>query len=287
MDKKELTKELKEELTRHGAKMVGIAPVDRFEGSPRGHHPCDYLPGAKSVIVCVLPIISGLMNWNSFMEGSEMVPQEEVFTHKDGTQQPWSPRITLRKHIERRCSYEILNNELQNMSMYGAILLEEYGYKSVYLPVTYGMTLSWPGNYIWNFPKMKSAGGPFSHRHAAVAAGLGMLGRNNLFMTKKYGPRVRMVSIITEAELEYDPQMEEQICLGDKCNKCVRACPAHSFSETELDEYYVGTAKQRVCKMNKENCRGYYKDSAFGAQCGRECMTACPLSRRLVKPEQI
>ncbi len=281
MDMKILTSEVKNELYRLGAKMVGIASVDRFEGSPVGHHPCDYIPSAKSVIVMVMPIASGLMDWNSFMEKSEMVPEVEVYKKPDGTEQVWSPRVTLRKHIERRCSYEVVNMELQTISMYGTLMLEEYGYKSLYLPTTYGMTLSWPGNYIWDFPKMKSGGGPFSHRHAAVAAGLGMFGRNNLFMTEKYGSRVRLVSIITEAELEPDPMLEEQICLGEKCNKCVKSCPSGAFTE-ETYEYNVGTATVQVCKMDIEKCRGYYKDSVMGTQCGRECMTACPLKRKPV-----
>lgn len=283
MDKIELTKILKEEMFKYGAKRIGIAPVERFETAPKGHRPCDYLPGAKSVVVALIPIVSGLMGWNSFMEESDMVPEMEVFHRADGTDQPWSPRITLRKHIERRCSYEVINNELQNISMHASILLEDHGYRSLYLPTTYGMTLSWPGNYIWDFPKMKSAGGPFSHRHAGVAAGLGMIGRNNLFLSPEYGPRVRLVSVITEAELVYDPQMEQQICLGDKCNKCVKACPSGAFSATETLTYDVGNARQVVCKMDKEKCRGYYKDSTFGAQCGRECITACPLSNKKLK----
>lgn len=283
MDRKEFTQKIKEELLQRGAKMVGVAPVERFESAPVGHHPCDYLPNAKSVIVLVMPIVSGLMDWNTFMEKSEMVPETEVYKRPDGGEQVWSPRTTLRKHIERRCSYEVINMELQTISMYAAMTLEEYGYKSVYLPTTYGMTLSWPGNYIWDFPKMKSAGGPFSHRHAAVAAGLGMFGRNNLFMTERYGSRQRIVSIITEADLEPDPVPEKEICLGDKCNKCVKACPSGAFSE-ETYEYDIGPVKARVCKMDKEKCRGFYKDSVSGAQCGRECITACPMSRKKLIP---
>jgi epoxyqueuosine reductase QueG len=284
MNSQQLTKEIRDEIFRRGAKLSGIAPIDRFEGSPAGHHPRDYVAKAQSVIVVVIPIASGLMNWNSFMENSDMVPEKEIYKKPGGVEQPWSPRVTLRKHIERRCSYEVVNMELQTISMHVSILLEDYGYRSVYLPTTYGMTLSWPGNYIWDFPKMKSAGGPFSHRHAAVAAGLGLIGRNNLFMTPKHGPRVRLVSVITEAELVPDSQIEEPICLGEKCNQCVKACPSGAFSKDHIIEYKVGSSLQRVCAMDKEKCRNYYKDSAYGTQCGRECMTACPLSRRLPQP---
>jgi len=43
----------------NGAELVGVAPVERFEGAPAGHHPADILPGAKSVVVCARPIPTG------------------------------------------------------------------------------------------------------------------------------------------------------------------------------------------------------------------------------------
>ena len=43
----------------NGAELVGVAPVERFEGAPADHHPADILPGAKSVVVCARPIPSG------------------------------------------------------------------------------------------------------------------------------------------------------------------------------------------------------------------------------------
>lgn len=33
-----------------GADLVGFASVDRFHGAHEGHHPQDYLPGAKTVL---------------------------------------------------------------------------------------------------------------------------------------------------------------------------------------------------------------------------------------------
>ena len=34
-----------------GAHLVGVASIDRFDGAPKGHHPTDLLPGARSVVV--------------------------------------------------------------------------------------------------------------------------------------------------------------------------------------------------------------------------------------------
>ena len=57
----------------------------------------------------------------------------------------------------------------------------------------------------------------FSQRHAATRAGLGEFGFNNIVLTPEFGPRVRFVSIITEAELEPDPLITEKLCLREKC----------------------------------------------------------------------
>jgi hypothetical protein len=62
--------------------------------------------------------------------------------------------------------------------------------------------------------------GAISHRHAAVAAGLGEFGWNNLFMTPDAGPRVRLVTVITTAELEPDPMYHgDPICDKERCKK--------------------------------------------------------------------
>ncbi len=46
----------------NGARLVGVASVERFEGAPAGHHPADILPGAKSVVVCARPIPAGVFD---------------------------------------------------------------------------------------------------------------------------------------------------------------------------------------------------------------------------------
>jgi epoxyqueuosine reductase QueG len=51
----------------------------------------------------------------------------------------------------------------------------------------------------------KRLAGDFSHKHAAVASGLGKFGLNNLVLSVKWGPRFRLSTIITNAKLEYDP----------------------------------------------------------------------------------
>jgi epoxyqueuosine reductase len=262
----------------HDAALVGIASADRFEGAPRGHHPCDFLAEARSVVVVALPIVSGLMGWHEYMADSEVIRDLETCVDKDGAEHTWSPRTAIRKHIERRCCYEVINDELQALSMYGAIFLEKAGYSSTYLPTTYGMTLSWPGNYQWDFPKPPRGFAPFSHKHAAVAAGLGQFGLSNLLLTPQHGPRQRLVSIITAAPLAADPLLADRLCLGEDCARCITNCPAGAFGESH--EVEVAGQRAALARFDVEACRGYYKDSVFGAQCARECLTHCPAGRR-------
>jgi len=274
-----LTRKLKQYLMgiSNNVALVGVAPIERFEDAPAGHHPCDFVPKAASVVAIALPIVSGLINWPQYMDKSQIIKEVDTYKDKNGIEQTWSPRTVIRKHIERRCGYEVINNELQALSMYGAIFLEKAGYSSTYLPTTYGQTLSWPGNYQWDFPKPPGGFAPFSHRHAAVAAGLGTFGLNNLLLTKQFGPRQRLVSIITSAPLKADELIDKTLCLGEKCSLCMKKCPAHAFGD--LHVLVIGNQQNNLAKVDISACRGYYKDSVLGSQCGRECLTSCPVGR--------
>lgn len=67
-------------------------------------------------------------------------------------------------------------------------------------------------------------------KNAAAIAGMGFIGRNNLLVTTRYGPRVRLRAAVTRAPLLCGAPTEfgEQ-CLS--CVKCIEACPAKALSE--------------------------------------------------------
>ncbi len=74
----------------------------------------------------------------------------------------------------------------------------------------------------------------FSHRHAAELAGLGRIGRNQLFITPQHGPRVMLMSVITTADLAADDLSPEEVC-EDGCNLCVDLCPQQALSPEGID----------------------------------------------------
>jgi epoxyqueuosine reductase len=69
----------------------------------------------------------------------------------------------------------------------------------------------------------------FSHRHAAVAAGLGTFGRHNLVIHPKFGTRVMFASIVTDLILKPSPKCTEKLCTH--CNLCVENCPGRALDE--------------------------------------------------------
>jgi len=76
----------------------------------------------------------------------------------------------------------------------------------------------------------------FSQRHAAVAAGLGNFGRNNLVIHPRLGPQVIFCTILTELELTPDPPITEDLCTH--CNICVKNCPGKALDEEgKTDEF--------------------------------------------------
>ena len=107
----------------------------------------------------------------------------------------------------------------------------------------------------------------FSHVIAAYYAGLGTIGMNHTLLTKEYGPRVRLVSVITDAVLTPDKMMEKDLCI--RCLQCVRNCPIQAFTPRK---------DRIVADMDKHKCALYHQElkGEFRYPCGR-CTAVCPI----------
>ena len=67
-------------------------------------------------------------------------------------------------------------------------------------------------------------------KDAAVLAGLGCIGKNNLLVTPQYGPRVRLRVLLTDADLPSTGAADFNPCEG--CHvPCRKACPQAAFAE--------------------------------------------------------
>jgi epoxyqueuosine reductase QueG len=117
--------------------------------------------------------------------------------------------------------------------------------------------------------------------YAAVACGAAEISYSGIIFTPGFGSRQRFHMIITDAELEPTPILEQKVC--DGCKKCVSACPLGAISE-ETEEITICGKKMKVAKVNYDLCRicknGALKNrfapetkpDRVAAVCNRTCM---------------
>lgn len=71
--------------------------------------------------------------------------------------------------------------------------------------------------------------GYVSLRHAALAAGIGNFGRNNLIIHPEMGSKVVFTAIVTDLDIESDTPIKERICID--CDICVNQCPVNALDK--------------------------------------------------------
>ncbi len=148
--------------------------------------------------------------------------------------------------------YRQANIQLDKLAFLLTIKIQEAGYRA--LPIAASQLIDWQKHI-----------GHVSHRHVAVKAGLGWLGRNNLLVTKKYGAQVRLVTILTNLPLP--EAVEQEFQCGD-CYACVQACPVnaignqaseHNFEKCfELLDFFCKKKKMNlhICGICVKACKG-------------------------------
>jgi len=119
----------------------------------------------------------------------------------------------------------------------------------------------------------------WSHRSAAVIAGLGTFGANSLLITEK-GSGGRFCSVLTSAMLVgaqslNESENQEPKCLYMKngtCGLCIRACPVGALSFENLDRF----ACQAELAKNKEEL--IEKTSFENVDVCGKCVSICPVA---------
>ena len=145
-----------------------------------------------------------------------------------------------------------------------------------------------------HFPYFIEQGGIYL-KDAAVMAGLGCIGRNNMVVTPEFGPRVRLramslsIPIPSTGPSRFDP------CV--RCDDlCRKACPQHSFDEqfnlTRTCEQVIlpgrdGSYAHHTCyaemKKNKEEATEAipegFSEPVKLIKCCRICEWSCPVGK--------
>lgn len=157
--------------------------------------------------------------------------------------------------------YRTVNAYIDRTILQTGMYLQNAGYK--YIPVGASQSINKDG---WNYK------GLVSSRMVACKAGLGTIGKNSMFIHSKFGPAVRLGTLLTNCPFEnVGKEIEENLC--GECTLCVDACPAKALTGKI---YTKGTEREEI--IDPQKCSDYmkkeFKHIGRGAVCGI-CMKVC------------
>jgi epoxyqueuosine reductase QueG len=226
-----LSGELKAYLLEKGADLVSLGSIERLEGTPELHHPRRYLPDTRSIVSIGLRI-------------NEAVCDMIARCTWKGEDPPSYNSFQL-------FSLAIINPQLDEIAYHGAKFLEARGYKAYPFPANMPHVLK---------PSPGYPGGvaDVSHKHIAVACGVGQIGWHTLLLTPQFGTRQKLTSIATNAPLVPDPMIEGKLCDPERCGfLCARSCPTDAIPH-EIEKKVsikIGDQPVEYCEIVGWRCR--------------------------------
>jgi epoxyqueuosine reductase len=135
-------------------------------------------------------------------------------------------------------------------------------------------------------------------KDAAAMAGLGCIGKNNLFLTPGFGPEVRLRALFTYLKLPSTGPLVFDPCR--ECDMpCRKVCPQEAFASQKYSQGQMGLAElpgrdgvydrhlcnaqmeADVAKSERAAAEGGEKASRVVRYC-RRCELVCPVGRRAI-----
>jgi epoxyqueuosine reductase len=168
--------------------------------------------------------------------------------------------------------YSRVNALLDDIAIRATNLLQLNGFQAVPIPASQILDSEKWSSYI-------------SHKAVAIAAGIGWQGKSLLVVNPDFGPRIRLATILTNADLKPDSPIKNRC---GKCNQCKEHCPAGAIIGVNTDSHYSNRSEA----INLEKCVRQVRD-IFGKLpditpliCGI-CIKVCPwgTNKKRIKSE--
>lgn len=157
--------------------------------------------------------------------------------------------------------YRTVNTLIDQITLRGTLQIQEWGFKALAIPASQTVNDAGEGHF-----------GLFQHKTAAVTAGLGWIGKSGLFISRAWGPRLRLGTILTDMPLTSANEAARQSC--GTCRLCVESCPAMALTGNGWE---AGCDRSRI--VDVQACSDYmtskFKHIGRGAVCGI-CVRVCP-----------
>jgi epoxyqueuosine reductase QueG len=169
--------------------------------------------------------------------------------------------------------YNTINSDLEELSLKIQTDLSRKGFSSLAIRPTISSGSEGYDEY------MEALSYDISHKMVATRAGLGWIGKTDLFVSGKFGPRLRLVTILLKEDPGHTAKPVDQSMCG-KCNLCVVKCPAKAANgelwniNIHRDEFFDAFKCRQMC--------GELARQKLGVEeriCGL-CVSVCPYGRK-------
>lgn len=219
------------------------------------------------------------MAWGASLVGfADLAPLRTIETIPTGLLDPFTravsialrvPAAVFETCVERptplyAAAYQTANRLLDEIAFRTAGLLQDRGCRA--LPV--------PASQVLDRERWHAA---ISHKAVARMAGIGWQGKNLLLITQKYGSRVRLVTVLTDAPLVIDGPVKNRC---GACTACRDACPSGAIRGVGTRGRYAS----REEALRFERCRDRLTlENAnlpdVGVPICGVCIRVCPFGR--------
>ncbi len=254
-----------EKAKKLGACAAGIADVEALKQSP-SHLIYPQIGGYKSFLNDEVPRDAGEVLWPQFARSAVVIAVE---------------------HPENRPELDWWQKGLKGGTPGNQILITIISHLTDWLKKETGCQAK-------GLPYYVVQGGIFL-KDAAVMAGLGCIGKNNMLVTPDYGPRVRLRAALLDLKLPATGPSDFDPCA--KCEMpCRNICPQNAFQKKIQIENPLGVNElpgrngvysRPLCtnqmELDRENA-SIATDEKHGltgkvAKCCRLCETECPVGK--------
>lgn len=118
----------------------------------------------------------------------------------------------------------------------------------------------------------------FTHKTAATSAGIGWIGKNGLLISREFGPRLSLATVLTDAPLKIGTPMEFSQC--GECRLCLDYCPSEAITGEHWSRSrpFIELVRLGKCESHKKST----KTLNGKPNCGL-CINICPYGREKYK----
>ncbi len=118
--------------------------------------------------------------------------------------------------------------------------------------------------------------GAISHKAVGRMAGLGWQGKSLLLVNPRYGPRIRLVTVLTDSLLNVDGPIENGC---GQCTLCRDACPAGAIKGVPTKDHYKSREEAIDLQLCTQKLNEFSKLPGVEATICGICIRVCPFGR--------